>query len=437
MTAVINVGPQVELIVAQRNNAARVVEVVIADSNALFNGFGWDHGLQYGLVANGVQMFATGCVGPADSGSGIGYTGNLAGASGLTESVAGLNANLSTYVPTVNGMGTMQPFYRSSNNTPANPVGLQVNSGGALGASGALRGHWWFGAHAAGGGSWDVGFRRDESPYTTLATKTINTQTGAWGIGHDTLDLAADGTRAAWPMLQFTYRGGTQITAPVYLPFIAMERTDRLGGFSVTPAVFYAGKGLKDIASQWLANPANWRTEFLKALLLLAGPNGFLRVWVSSGVNDQNGTYAGVQSVGPSPADSGQPAGYADNFEAIRADIAAKAAAVGFRTGRVVFNPMPTHPQSTAGPSANIAAYTAEMARRYGASRDVTVIDPADPAIGTSAEWSARWDGGGSPHLSQAGYEQGGQRVVQAMFTAADAYRRRLKAKLALGAGVV
>lgn len=427
---IINSAATFEPLADLRRGKRRAAMVFVGDSNVLFSTAGYCDGLEAAAPGAGVPIFATPLIGyGGGSNVGVGSLGSDVQATAETESLATVPAQLSGFIPSATHMAMMQPYWRSTNVTAGNGRGYQLNASNALGNNGAIRGHWWFGTGPSWGGTVRCGFRLGDSPFTQhVNVEQVLAGAGgaAWGLSRRTVDLPAGTNPAGNALLHQVFQPGQAQTAPIFCPFMCCERTDRPTGVMAAPLVFAASQHLGTIEAVYRSScPDNFKIAHIQALATMVGDGGFLMWFVISGINDVT--------------NSRSPATFVADFERFRAEVVRVSALAGISIERHLFFPMVTHPQNNSGTDATLRSYISALTEHAPRVPNVTPINLHASRFGGAADWTARHDAGGAPHLKNtaAGYQAVGDVLWPLLLRGAERLRRGRVAARAVGAGVV
>lgn len=429
-----NPAPLAAAILAASTGRSRVAVVTVGDSNNNYSTDGYNDGMERAAALAGVPLFASALMGYGGAANvGVGSIGGDIQATAETESLASLPAQLTGFVPSASHMPMLQPWWRNTNITSGNGKGYQLLANNALGNNALLRGHWWFGTGPSWGGNVQIGFRMDEAPYTqhVSASRSLTGAGGiAYGLRRETLDLAAGTAAADKALLLEVFRPGQLQTAPIFCPFMAVERPDRAGGVMVTPLVFAPSQHLGTIEAVYRTGcPDAWKTAHMQALWTLVNgatdPNARLLWFVSSGINDHSASRSAATFVA--------------DFERFRAEVLRVSALAGIDADRHLFLVAPTHPQNNATPDATLRGYIDALANSARLVPRVSVANLHSARFGDAAAWSARHDGGGAAHLksTSAGYTDACNALWAALLAEAGNWKSGRVAVRARAAGVI
>ena len=399
-----------------RVDRQRVDFIGIGDSNLVFNGTGWDHGLQFAL-SQSFPMYATGLISVNEgggNGSGLGFGYGRRGAGAGYMPFVGAPVELSKYLN-----GALSPAnygYLADGSSKTDPgLGMSLSSTCPIDISANLRYDLWYGTFASGAGSIDLSARLAVSPFTTLTTSgAISTNTGVLGnIAKDSLTLAA---AARTQNVEFlTSNNSRSLVGPFFGTYQRLTNTDRLTGFSWNTMSFRGGQTLRDHANAFLAATDDELIHYLQAVRdgQSAQLGKMFIFTVNSGLNERN-ELAGSTSVGPNPTTGGTPAAMVDNFEAIRIRIETLWQAQGWNVTEIYWLMFVSHPVSEPD-DAELVAFRAAFDQHIiakvprGQIVDITDFTDADEMLASG--W---YNSGGADrvHLAQSGYEQIGLRII-------------------------
>lgn len=402
--------------------AGRVDFVGIGDSNQILSGFGWDHGFQYALLTRGHQAFATGLVSQNEgggSGAGQGYGYSRAGS--LIGSTTGAPSELQRYYSVGSGgLSPASPTYLADGATTTTTVasGLAVHGDvNLLDNTAALAFDIHFGTFPSGSGQFRASARIETSPYSGVASNSIrSTNTGGYGMARETLTLSASPARAGLsiagrPILMNT----TGITGPYFNTYYRWRNPARVTGWAYGTLEFRGGQSMRTFAVDFQQASNETLTHYFSTLRDDQGvTQKTIVLCVNGGLNDRNET---LPSVGPAAVSDGDsPEAFVDNFTAIRNRIEAIWALNGWSAEELHWLVFPSHPVSDPDDPELVAyrtaleAYVSTMPQAYFVNLAEITSAPEMLAGG----WYAS---GGSDrnHLTQAGYEQLGLRVIEAV----------------------
>lgn len=399
-----------------RVDRQRIDFIGIGDSNLVFNGTGWDHGLQFAL-SQSFPMYATGLIsmnegGGNGAGLGFGYGRRGAGASYMP--FIGAPVELSKYL---NG-GLSPAFYGyladgSSKTDPG--IGMSISATSPIDISANLRYDLWYGTFDSGAGSINLSARLGVSPFSTLSTSDpISTNTGVLGnIAKDSLTLAAASRSQNLEFL--TSNNSRSLVGPFFGTYQRLTNTDRLTGFSWNTMSFRGGQTLRDHANAFINATDDELIHYLQAVRdgQSAQLGKMFIFTVNSGLNERN-ELAGSTSLGPNPATGGTPAAMVDNFEAIRIRIETLWQAQGWNLTEIYWLMFVSHPVSDPDDAELVAfreAFDQHIIANVPRGQIVDITDFTDANEMLANGW---YNSGGSDrnHLLQAGYEQIGLRII-------------------------
>lgn len=427
---VVQVAAVAPVILAALAGTMRVAIIGVGDSNQQYSTVGYSDGCEAAASTAGFPIFATPLLGLGGAGNvGIGANGGDIQASGETQALTNLPAQLTGYVPSATYMTMMQPYWREDNVTDNDARGYQLAASNAIGNNRALRTHQWFGTGPSWGGSLKVGFRQDSAPYTqhVSVTKTLTgAASAAWGLRRETVDIAAGVGAAAEPLLCQLYHPAQAQTAPIFSPFQCTERPDLRGGLMVTPLIFAPSQHLGTIEATYRTGcPDAWKIAHMQALAVVLGPDGKFIWYINSGINDQSGSRTAAQFIA--------------DCERFRVEVLRISALAGIAADRHYFLVQPTHPQNSATPDGVLRTYGAALLTYIQQVPRVGLLNLHSALSGTAADWTARHDAGGAAHLktNTAGYQAVWIVVWGHLLSACRAAVESSTAQKAVGAGIV
>lgn len=411
---------------------------LIADSNGLNGGFGWDHGLAYGLNETGANMYATGLISPGENsgnGSALGWgyqTQVLAGSFAESGAPATLDDHLDGNLRVGNysylASGTHGGNTAGGEVVTYDPDGLDVNAN--------LRWDIHWGSFDTGAGSFNPMVRRQNAPYTSVQTSTSeNTNTGTIEMNVKSVSVSA--AVRNYP-LDFRL-AQNQITGPAFFLYNRVYNTDRAtAGWSLHPFHMTGGWSLYDMLLALNATDDTTIQYFFSEIRSnQAQSEKKIVVVINSGMNDRNET---VASIGPYPeADADSQEAYEDNLRGIIARLEAFWISQGWDPDEeLYFLLLPSHPISEPD-DAELLTYQAgaeAVAAEYANAQAFDIRSVTDNAAMVANSW---YNGGDTIHLSQAGYEGVGSLVMSALSGGGDinanpvtAHRQQRKSKTSI-----
>ncbi len=315
----------------------RVDFVGLGDSNQLFQGNGFDHGITLAL-SNSFTLYATGLTTPGDNrgaGSGVGYRSYVLSIVNSSFRYEGAPSVLDQVMPGSSELLPNNyiylPFESFVPGTQLAGMGLTADS--PLGVAGPLRCVYVYGTFEAAPGSnhptstFTPVIRIDDTPFTILARGPALSTTSSprAGIKSFTLNVPADPARAAPIGMRWTDPAQPRLNGPFIAYYQRIERPDRVNGVAFNTLYAFGGQSARDMAQTLIAAP-NAQLKAYFAIIrdrqadvpLAQGeqpPARRIIVRINAGLNDRNEPLA---SVGINRIANGRsPAAYADNLQAI------------------------------------------------------------------------------------------------------------------------
>lgn len=366
-------------------------------------------------------MYATGIVSINEndaSGSGTGYTFSFNGAATLKGATSGAPTFADNYLNA--GAGSIFPHkYGYGNDTlsvgNSSASGVVISASGEIPAEDALRAHYCYATFASGAGQFGVCVRKESSPFGKYASGTFVTAPLADAIVRNSIDVSADGARVGFSLgVKWTNVGTEGIEGPFFGLWSRVERTAISSGFSYHTLGYYGGKSLRDMAYyvQQMSNAT--LDNFLQEAIYLQGSTKTVVMSVNSGLNDRSETET---SVGPGAiADGDSPEAFVDNFKALYTRIKARWAALGQSQNNLFWVVSVSHPISDPDDS-ELASYRTALAAHAATLSNVRYVDISALTNETEMLSNSWYASGGSDrsHLTQAGYEQIGLKIIDAL----------------------
>lgn len=336
-----NTAPRTNASQALRSAKSRPVDMVmIGDSLQLSGGYGWDAGLAKAFGESAAfGLWATPLYSQVSTGTGYsnqGYlTSNVAGATGVH---TGADAAFDTLqLPNY-------PYFYTASGDLGTSNGISITDPGVINVNANLRYTVNYGTLNSGSGSFRLGARIAESPFTNLAidSAVISTNTGSIGEASLSIDLPA-ATRNY--DLQFALRrpGGTASVGPTIFMGQRVENLDKTNGMSFHSFYGVSGVSMWDLATffQDTTNAARttWGFGKLRQAQIAKGFTPRIVFRVCSGFNDRS--EASTPTKGPAAiatANASQTqAGYADNLRGLISAIEAAYLAAGGSLSELFF----------------------------------------------------------------------------------------------------
>ncbi len=394
--------------------------VMIGDSNQLFGGSGWDHGVTR-AAAGRLPLYATGLFSAGENqgnGAGVGYRSyNFSTLASGAFAYTGAPAGLAPYLTAP----LMQPLgYARVGAGLTVPIGTNhgavVEADSPLDVNARLRMHLTYGSFALGAGNFRPCIRLQQWPFGNLAVAPVTpSSTGQQGVRSTTLDLPAGQRDAA---LNFRWAPAVGPEAqPILGPFLAyytrVENLDRPSGISCHTLYGVGGQSARDMAEALQACPDQYLGLFFSKVRELQGPSPRVLVRINTGLNDRSEP---LPSVGPHPQAPGNSAGaFADNLRAIHARVSSVWTQMGWPPEELHFVLTVSHPIDDPDDS-QLAAYrgaadalTLELPRTATVRLDRLTTSSEMLANGWYFSETDRY------HLAEPGYENLAQREIDAL----------------------
>lgn len=402
-----------------RAREARVDVVAIGDSNQLFGGHGWDHGLARALSLE-FSLYATGLLAAGENGgngSGMGYTWNGFStlATGLF-SYSGAPAVLDAFLPGSTPLPPANYLYVP----PGLQVGSTVSTGifiaanSVLGVSNALRFHVIHGVlEGEGPGSFRPAIRMEQSPWSNLlVASTVPTRGESTGVWEATLDLPA-----AQRLFGLGFRFipfGVNIEGPCVIYWSRVQAVERTAGASFHTLYGLGGASARRMAQGMLAATDEQLSLYFSLVRAQQdGPRSVL-IRINTGLNDRNET---LPSLGPAGVEDGDsPEALVDNLRAIMNRIKGIWASNNWPEEEVYFLLSTSHPVSQPD-DAELVQYREAVSSlalslpRCAATR-FDRLTSADEMLSNGWYQSGGFD---RNHLTQPGFETLSTRELRAM----------------------
>jgi hypothetical protein len=399
-----------------RMRLGRVDFVGIGDSNQIFNGNGWDHGIQYALSQQ-FPMWATGLISQnenngngASQGYGYNRTGSLIGAS------SGAPAFFDNYLN--KGLGSLFPAnytYVADGSSTANNIasGLILGANCQIDNGAALELDIHYGTFDTGSGAFRASVRLEESPFSLIVSNAIkNTNTGTNSMAVETVTLTADSSRASKAIsLKPISVNVTGITGPYFNTYYRARNPSRTSGWSYGTLDFRGGQSLRTMAYDLQQCSDTTLAHYFGILRSnqTSGPKTIV-VCVNSGLNDRNETLASVGPGAVSPGDSA--AAFVDNFTALQNRLTSIWTTNNWDLNELFFLIYVSHPVSAPDDNELISYRTAifNYARSLSRTQIISMTDLTTSTEMTTNSWYV--SAGDKNHLSIAGYENLGLRII-------------------------
>lgn len=376
----------------------RVDFVMIGDSNQQMDGYGFDGSFNTKLTAR-FGMYATpiygGTGGQSQGGVNVSGNGGIGAATGAPTQLEQL------------AMGSKPYGYLASGTFNTGGNGLTISNVPGVNVNASWRLHFAYGTFDSGSGSFKLGVRRNDSPYSTVMDgPLINTNTGAFSKVYNTLDLPAAARN--FPFEFKWYRqGSTVITAPFLAYWYRAENLDASAGVSCHTLYGAGGESLWDFNNALNGFSNASLTEYfseIRRLQLVRGLEPIVVFYINSGLNDRNETSSPSWGFrGNTTPSSGEA--YYDNLQAILYRIRDIWESAGWSEDELYFMFMPSHPISLPD-DANLIKYR-RAAKELARHERCTFIDISKMI--TSAQILANgWyksSGADTSHMTVAGYD--------------------------------
>lgn len=404
--------------IKRRLSSGRVDFVMIGDSNQIFGGYGWDHGIQHAL-AQRAPAYATGLVSINEAngnGAGTGFTYKRSGP--LLGAVSGAPAALHDFLdPGAGGLSPANYAYVDTSATVQQQYFL-LSAGSILDASKALEFDVHWGGFTSGTGSFRPQVRLEQSPYSgVVEAAAISTNTGANTMNVATLALPEDATRSGRAIAGRVAAFNSAVTGPFFGTYYRWRDPSISAGWAAHTLNYRGGQSLRTMASDLQSASNATLAHYFGVIRAGQGAQKTVIVMVNSGLNDRNETSGSVGSA--AIADGDGPFAFVDNFRAIKARIEDIWLKKSWDLSELFWIGMVSHPVSSPD-DAELIAYRQEVARLFAGIAQGIPVDLG--ALTTSAEMIAEgwYASGGSDksHLSQAGYEGLAARAISKILNA-------------------
>lgn len=392
-------------------SVGRIDVVGIGDSNQLYNGAGWDHGLQraiclrYGMYATSLLAAGEGQVGGNGSGMGYGFQGfSTAGAGQFQYSGAPAFYDSMLWPDDLKGPLRYAYVPTGANASTTFNLGFFLEPGCMLDVNANLRFSSAYGVFDGPAAEFNPTVRLQQPPYSTIVTGATVSASGAMaGVAATSLDLPAAARNA-----YLNYRiaaWGQPLVGPFIWYYMRAENVSRTRGASFHTLYGIGGRSAHDMAQGLLGAPDADLTLFFSQVRSLQGPTKRVLVRVNTAVNDRNET---EPSLGPNPQPIGNsPAAYADNLQAIINRLGAIWTLNQWDAGELFFLLTPSHP--VAEPDEPLLVAYRAAAEQVALSNPRTAVVRLDE-LTTATEMLANgwYQAGGFDrnHLTQAAFEE-------------------------------
>jgi hypothetical protein len=238
----------------------------------------------------------------------------------------GLNSGATTGASAVQESHQTKPLgYRyiadgeTVNNSTHNGI-IVGNEDVPMDLSSTLRCHYAYSTFATGSGSFQVGVRRDESPWWVLEMDTqVDTNTGSEDYVVGQLDLAGHPDRAYPVSFKWTTPQNLPITGPFLAYTMRVEDIDKMNGISAQTIYGAGGQSLYDMNASLQSHEIEYLSNYfseLRKLQISAGQKPIVVIYINSALNDQNET--STPSWGwRASTDPDSASAYLDNLESL------------------------------------------------------------------------------------------------------------------------
>lgn len=405
--------------------------VIVGDSNCNYNNRGWIYSWEKGLVDAGAKPYAT-CLIPATHaastnvnagwGIGVNYATLQAGVGSQSFVLAG------TAAAGASALGTAISQYWTSDGTNLRTwaTGLDwayitatgPQEGGAyteLTTASALEPQqelvYRVGCVRFPSGSGRFVMIAYSPAYSgTVAlqiqqTKTVQSLDPAttYSLKIEEMTLAADPVRAMNTRFGWLGNGyGGAAYGPIGPSAVLFESIyAKRKGFAVNMLSYYPGSQTGQTATRWAtanarATAKTYLTE-LRNRQLAAGGTGRVLVFVNSSVNDVGGGTIGQFDV---------------NANSIIGTFTQVWTSAGFPTSDLAFVISRTHPTEAGDATQAVASVLGKQKVSTGTTGNVTFIDTNELIPNSVLTANSYYDGGGTSHLTAAGYQEAGSRLI-------------------------
>jgi hypothetical protein len=393
--------------------------VGLGDSNLIFGGHGWDHGIQEALTNLGVPMWATGLITQNEnngSGSNQGYL-YARQAAGVVGATSGAPADLHKFLD--RGAGGLFPgrylFVADASSVSSITLnGLFLVGNCPLNPAGALNCDIHYGTFDSGSGSFRLTVRRNSSPFTVYQSNAArNTNTGVFGMATETLSIAANAAREGLPFAMLaTNPGIANIVGPCFLTYHRIRSATLSAGYSFGCLDFRGGQSTRTIAVDLQEASDEMLTHYFGILRQnQIATQKKIVIFINGGLNDRNETLA---SVGPAAVSDGDsPEAFVDNHQAIVDRIEEIWTLNSWDTSELTWLVVPSHPISQPD-DAELIAYRA-AAKAWAASTQRVLFADLGQLTNHDEMLANGWytSAGDKLHLSQAGFTALSLRILK------------------------
>lgn len=383
--------------------------VLFSDSNGVWSGHGWDHGVAYGL-AQIATMYATGLSSGGDIGSFPGSRQGYGWEALPTESPVvqtGAPAALAAFLDQPVAKQPLDYGYLASGAYTGNG-GLRITSGVTMDVNAALAFDFHWGSFAAGAGEFTATVRRVSS--TVLNSSVISTNTGTVEMNRSRLTVAA-ATRnydieARWAV--------SEATGPCFFLYTRAFNTAQSSGFSVSTLKGVNSAYTRNILDDLQQGDDATMTYFFGELRRgQEQADKRIVVVINFGFGDRGNNQI---SLGPDPVSgaNANPLAYMDNLRGLIIRIREIWTAEGWNADEELFFLIaPSHPSGEADPAdASLIDIYVEHAKQLEYEDDnVQVFDMRTIVNEVNMDENDWYTEATNVHLEQGGYEFIGQRM--------------------------
>lgn len=391
--------------------------VIVGDSNAGYNDAGWHYGWEKALVDNGALPYAT-CLIPcmhttatnvkAGAGIGVSYVTEQVGgfftagsASGVPHSIVGSYWD--------NGGGTLRTWsaaldwnYIASGTDQQASNYTQVSSSSPLDPAAALKYRVGYVKFPSGSGQFFLNCYTP-SPSAVVTSTGFSTSGGTYDLNIATLSVAANPARninTRFTKYSAFYGAQYGVDGPVGFVFESIYRERK--GFAVNVLHYHGGTKTSDISSAISSGLAGVKTYLneLRQRQIAAGGTGRVLVFANSGINDANAAQLGA---------------YATNANSLIGSLTKAWAELGFPQSDLAFVISVTHPTQSDDANLTSGRRLGKSSVAFGPGGQVTFVDLNQMASYTYLNGAGFYDGGGTSHLTAAGYAAVGNIMVPAL----------------------
>lgn len=359
--------------------------VCIGDSVQLFNGYGWDAALTRAFAENenfGIwasPLWPQNATGNQYNSQGYLMSG-LSGATGVNTGADAAFADLR--LPDASYLYTASGPIGGAN-------GCVISQNGPISTNAAMRYHVYYGTFDSGAGSFRLGARMEDAPYSSLGVdgSVVSTNTGVKGEAKTSIDLPA-GVRAH--QVGFKLQRATASAGPTI--FLAQRVQDRGKTKGLSVHSFYArgGQSLWDMASFFqgavtdaigdnvTADRILWGFGKLRDLQIEMGHKPIIVVRICSGLNDRNEANTPSRGDLAYSGSASSALAYGDNLNGLINAIEAAWKAKGWPLDELFFHILTSYPVSNTDDMASYRSGTRMIAqsRERCSFTDLSILVP-------------------------------------------------------------